>query len=63
MLRRRLHDRMKALVARALATYDPEALEMVIQQLREALHEHVERVRQFGEVCRHAKRRALRPEL
>ena len=63
MLRRRLHDRMKALVDKALATYDPDALDAVIQQLREALHEHMERVRQFGGVCRHAKRRVLRPEL
>jgi hypothetical protein len=63
MLRRRLHDRMKALVDKALATYDPDALDAVIQQLREVLREHMQRVRQFGEVCRHARRRPLRPEL
>lgn len=63
MLPRRLHDRMKVLVARALATYDPEVLDAVIQRLREALREHTECVRQFSQIYSHTRRRPLRPEL
>ena len=37
---RRLQDRIEALVTKALGTRDADELEQVIQDLREALHEH-----------------------
>jgi hypothetical protein len=63
MLRRRLQDRIKALVTRALATHDPDVLDAVIQQLREALHEHTERVHQLAATkgSSHPKKKASGP--
>ena len=43
---RRLQDRIEILVTKALATHDADELEQVIQDLREALHEHAKRLRE-----------------
>lgn len=51
---RRLQDRIEILVTKALGTRDPDQLEQVIQDLREALHEHAKRLREAGAV--HLKR-------
>ena len=47
MPRRRLQDRIEDLVTKAIATDDPHELDAVIQQLRECLHEHSERLRKL----------------
>jgi hypothetical protein len=49
---RRLQDRIEILVTKALATRDTDELEQVIQDLREALHEHAERLREADAVHR-----------
>jgi hypothetical protein len=43
---RRLQDRIEILVTKALGTRDADELERVIQDLREALHEHSKRLRE-----------------
>jgi hypothetical protein len=43
---RRLQDRIEILVTKALATREANELEQVIQELREALHEHAKRLRE-----------------
>jgi hypothetical protein len=43
---RRLQDRIEILVTKALGTRDTDELEQVIQDLREALHEHAKRLRE-----------------
>ena len=48
MPRRRLQDRIEDLVTKAIATDDPHELDAVIQQLRECLHEHSERLRKLA---------------
>jgi hypothetical protein len=45
MMRRRLQDRIEALVAEAIATDDPRDLDAVIRELRKVLHEHSEGLR------------------
>ena len=42
---RRLQDRIEILVTKALGTRDAAELDQVIQDLREALHEHSRRLR------------------
>jgi hypothetical protein len=44
----RFHDRINALVTRAVATDDPAELEGVIRELREALHEHAKSLRKLA---------------
>jgi hypothetical protein len=51
---RRLADRIEILVTKALGTRDDNQLEQVIQDLREALHEHAKRLREADAV--HPKR-------
>ena len=51
---RRLADRIEILVTKALSTRDPDQLDQVIQDLREALHEHAKRLREANAV--HSKR-------
>ena len=51
---RRLADRIEILVTKALSTRDPDQLDQVIQDLREALHEHAKRLREANSV--HSKR-------
>jgi hypothetical protein len=51
---RRLQDRIETLVTKALGTRDADELEQVIQDLREALHEHAKRLRESDAV--HSKR-------
>ncbi len=51
---RRLQDRIEILVTKALGTRDAGELEQVIQDLREALHEHAKRLREADAV--HSKR-------
>jgi hypothetical protein len=46
--KRRLQDRIEALINQAIATHDPDDLEDVIWQLREALQEHATRMRQLA---------------
>jgi len=48
MLRRRLQDRIEDLVSQSVATDDPHELDVVIQKLRECLHEHPERLRKLA---------------
>ena len=43
---RRLQDRIEILVTKALGTRDTDEMERVIQDLREALHEHAKRLRE-----------------
>jgi ABC-type transporter Mla subunit MlaD len=43
---RRLADRIETLVTKALGTREPDQLDQVIQELREALHEHAKRLRE-----------------
>jgi hypothetical protein len=43
---RRLQDRIEILVTKAPGTRDADELEQVIQDLREALHEHAKRLRE-----------------
>ena len=43
---RRLADRIETIVTKALGTRDPTELDQVIQELREALHEHAKRLRE-----------------
>jgi hypothetical protein len=43
---RRLQDRIEILVTKALGTREADELERVIQDLREALHEHAKRLRE-----------------
>ncbi len=47
---RRLQDRIEILVTKALSTRDPAELDRVIQDLREALHEHARRLRETDSV-------------
>ena len=47
---RRLQDRIEILVTKALGTRDAGELEQVIQDLREALHEHAKRLREADAV-------------
>jgi ABC-type transporter Mla subunit MlaD len=51
---RRLADRIETLVTKALGTRDPTELDQVIQELREALHEHAKRLREAD--AAHSKR-------
>jgi len=51
---RRLQDRIEILVTKALGTRDADELEQVIQDLREALHEHAKLLREADAV--HSKR-------
>lgn len=51
---RRLQDRIEILVTKALGTRDADQLEQVIQDLREALHDHAKRLREAHAV--HSKR-------
>ena len=48
MIRRRLQDRIEALVAEAIAIGDPHDLDAVIQELRKVLHEHSEGLRKLA---------------
>jgi hypothetical protein len=48
MPRRRLNDRIEDLVAKVVVTYDDDELEEIFRQLREALHEHTERLRKLA---------------
>ena len=48
MPRRRIQERIEGSVAKAIATDDPIELDLVIQELRRALHEHSERLRKTG---------------
>jgi hypothetical protein len=43
MPERRLQDQIENLVVKALASEDPAELDTIIEQLREALHEHLKR--------------------
>ena len=43
---RRLADRIETLVTKALGTREPDQLDQLIQELREALHEHAKRLRE-----------------
>jgi hypothetical protein len=47
---RRLQDRIEILVTKALGTRNADQLEQVIQDLREALHEHAKRLREADAV-------------
>lgn len=47
---RRLADRIETLVTKALGIRDADQLEQVIQDLREALHEHAKRMREADAV-------------
>jgi hypothetical protein len=51
---RRLQDRIEILVTKALGTRDADELEQVVQDLREALHEHAKRLQEADAV--HPKR-------
>jgi hypothetical protein len=51
---RRLQDRIEILVTKALGTRDADELDQVIQDLREALHEHAKRLREAD--AAHSKR-------
>ena len=51
---RRLQDRIEILVTKSLGIRDADELERVIQDLREALHEHAKRLREADAV--HSKR-------
>jgi ABC-type transporter Mla subunit MlaD len=51
---RRLADRIETIVTKALGTRDPTELDQVIQELREALHEHAKRLREAD--AAHSKR-------
>jgi hypothetical protein len=51
---RRLQDRIEILVTKALGTRDSDELDRVIQDLREALHEHAKRLREAD--AAHSKR-------
>jgi len=51
---RRLQDRIEILVTKALGTRDTDELEKVLQDLREAFHEHAKRLREADAV--HSKR-------
>ena len=51
---RRLADRIEILVTKALSTRDNDQLKQVIQELREALHEHAKRLREAD--AAHSKR-------
>ena len=42
MLKRRLQDRIENLVVQALAANDSAELDAIIEQLRQALHEHLQ---------------------
>jgi hypothetical protein len=44
----RLEDRIRALVARAVASDDPAELDELIWQLRNVLHEHAKQLRQLA---------------
>jgi len=46
MPQRRLQDLIENLVVKALASEDPVELDGIIEQLREALHEHLKRKKQ-----------------
>jgi len=46
MPERRLQDLIENLVVKALASEDPAELDKTIEQLREALHEHLRRKKQ-----------------
>jgi hypothetical protein len=48
MPRRRLQDRIEDLVTKAVATDAPRELDPVIQELRQRLHEHSERLRKLA---------------
>ena len=48
MPRRRIQERIEGSVAKAIATDDPTELDLVIQELRRALHEHSERLRKLA---------------
>lgn len=50
---RRLQDRIEILVTKALGTRDSDELDRLIQDLREALHEHAKRLR--GADAAHSK--------
>lgn len=47
---RRLQDRIEILVTKALSTREAAELDRVIQDLREALHEHARRLRETDTV-------------
>ena len=57
MPRRRLQDRIEDLVSQAIVIDDPHELDVVIQKLRECLHEHSERLRKLAadKLTRHAE--------
>jgi hypothetical protein len=44
----RLEDRIRALIARAVASDDPVELDELIWQLRNVLHEHAKKLRQLA---------------
>lgn len=48
MVSKRLEDRINDLMAKAIATTDPDELEKVISNLREALSEHIQKVRKMA---------------
>lgn len=48
MEHKRLEDRIHTLLKKAIATTDPEELESVIEQLRSALNEHIQRLREMA---------------
>ena len=48
MVSKRLEDRINDLMAKAIATTDPDELETVISNLREALSEHIHKVRKMA---------------
>ena len=53
---RRLQDRIEILVTKTLGTHDADELDQLIQDLREALHEHAKRLREADAV--RSKRRS-----
>jgi hypothetical protein len=48
MPNRRLQDRIEALVTKALATSKPVEIDEILPELREALLEHANRLREAG---------------
>ncbi len=48
MERKRLEDRIHALLTKAVHTTDSEELECVISELRAALNEHIRRLREMA---------------
>jgi hypothetical protein len=56
--RKRLEDRIHALLAKAINTTDAEELESVIADLRAALNEHIRRLREMASGIQAPRRRS-----